>query len=141
MLTWGNLAEMSRHFPFVMIEARTGLFCPAEIRNMQIRKQDRRGSKGSLMSKHKNRSEENGMPAFETNLFGDLMAFYRQIVARLPEESLDDEQQKLVLDRLNALIQTEIEDLEQTQDLNLSKRLEAVSEQIHQFIEELLESE
>lgn len=81
------------------------------------------------------------MPAFEANLFGDLMAFHRQIVARLREESLDDEQQKLVLDRLNALIQTEIEDLEQTQDLNLSKRLEAVSEQIHQFIEELLESE
>src|SRR5690606_9919737 len=98
-------------------------------------------SKGPLMSKHNNRSEENGMPAFETNLFGDLMAFHQQIVARLREESLNDYEQQLVMDRLNDLIQAEIKDMELTKDLDMTKRLESVSKQIHRFIDELSGSE
>ena len=93
------------------------------------------------MSKRKNGLEENGLASFEVNSFGNLMEFHRQIVARLREESLDEEQQQLVLDRLNALTQAEIEDMEQTHDLNITKRLESVFQQLNQFIDELLESE
>ena len=97
--------------------------------------------KGLLMSEKKKQPEQQSLASFEANLFGDLMALQHRIRTRLREESLDIEKQKLVLDRLNSLVQTEIEDMEQTKELNMSKRLTSIAEQMDQFIDELSESE
>lgn len=109
--------------------------------HIMLEKENRQQSKGTTMSKHHGHPKHNGSPSIEVNLFNKMMGFYRQIVARLREESLDEEQQQLVLDRLNALIQNEVEEMKQTQELNVAERLHWVSEQINQFIDELAESE
>ena len=66
------------------------------------------------------------LASVETDLFGALFAFHKKTMTLVRESSLDDEKLKVVADRLHTLLDDAIAEVKQSQQLNLTERLDAV---------------
>ena len=72
----------------------------------------------------------------ETGLFGTLFRFHKKAMNLLRESSLDDEKRKVVANRLNTLLDETTAEINQTQQLKLADRLEAIYEEVRRLVDE-----
>ena len=77
------------------------------------------------------------LASLEGDLFGTLFGFLMKSMTLLRESSLDDEKRKLVADRLNSLIADVTAEMTQSQQVNLTERLEAIYDEVKRLIKEL----
>ena len=77
------------------------------------------------------------LASIETDLFGALFAFHKKTMTLVRESSLDDEKLKVVADRLHTLLDDAIAEVKQTQQLNLTERLDAVYDEVKRLVDEL----
>ena len=76
------------------------------------------------------------LASVETGLFGTLFGFHKKAMTLLRESSLDDEKRKVVADRLNTLLDETTAEINQTQQLKLADRLEAIYEEVRRLVDE-----
>lgn len=73
----------------------------------------------------------------EANLFGALFAFHKKIMTLLQESSLDDENLKVVSDRIKTLLDTATAEMKVTQQMNLTEKLGTAYEEAKRLVDEL----
>ena len=81
------------------------------------------------------------LASVEANLFGTLLAFHKKAVTQLRESSLDDENKKVVADRIKTLLGNVTAEMERTQQLNVAERLQAIYEEAKRLVDELSQSD
>jgi len=73
----------------------------------------------------------------EGDLFGTLVGFHKKVMALVRQSSLNDEQMKVVGERINSLLDNVLAEMESPQQMNLTERLEAVYGEVKKLIEKL----
>jgi hypothetical protein len=77
------------------------------------------------------------LASVEADLCGTLFAFHKKAVTQLRESSLDDENKKVVADRIKTLLGNVTAEMERTQQLNVAERLQAIYEEAKRLVDEL----
>lgn len=88
-------------------------------------------------------SESNKSPlqpplaSVEADLFGLLFEFHQKTVALLRESTLNEEQRKVVGDRIKTLLDNVTAEMKETLQANHKERLESVYDEIKQLVDQL----
>jgi len=77
------------------------------------------------------------LASVETDLAGSLFGFFTKTTNLLRESSLDDDQKKVVGERINTLIDNAKADMQRTKQLDLSEPLQAAYDEIKRLVDEL----
>jgi len=80
------------------------------------------------------------LASVEADLFGTLFTFHKKTMTLLRQSSLDDEKMKLVGDRIKTLLDKVTAEMKQTQQFDLTQRLEAAYEEAKRLVAELSRS-
>jgi len=77
------------------------------------------------------------LASFESDLAGSLFGFFTKTITLLRESSLDDDQKKVVGERINTLIDNAKVEMQRTKQLDLSEPLQAAYDEIKRLVDEL----
>lgn len=77
------------------------------------------------------------LASVEADLFGVLFAFHKKTMTLLRESSLNDEQVRIVGDRIKALLDNATAETKITRQVNVAERLEAAYEEVKRLVDEL----
>jgi hypothetical protein len=77
------------------------------------------------------------LASVEADLFGVILGFHTKTMTLLRQSSLDDEKLKVVADRIKTLLDTASAEMNETQQINLTQRLQAVYNEIKLLVNEL----
>jgi hypothetical protein len=77
------------------------------------------------------------LASFEGNVFEALIGFQTKVMAVLRNSSLNDDQLKLVTDRIKSLSSDVTAGMERTKDFDVANRLDAVYDEVKRLVEEL----
>jgi hypothetical protein len=77
------------------------------------------------------------LASIEADLFGTIFGFHKKFMTLLRESSLDDEKQNAVAERIKTLLGNVTAEMDRTQQLNVTERLEAIYEEARRLVEEL----
>ena len=77
------------------------------------------------------------LASVDADLFGTLFAFHKKTMTLLRQSSLDDEKMKLVGDRIKTLLDKVTAEMKQTQQFDLTQRLEAAYDEAKRLVDEL----
>lgn len=77
------------------------------------------------------------LASVETNFIGTLFGFFTKTMTLVRESSLDDDQKKVVAGRINSLIDNAKDEIQRTKQLDPSKPLQAIYDEIKRLVDEL----
>jgi len=77
------------------------------------------------------------LDSLETDLFGSLFGFHEKTMTLLRQSSLDEEKLNVVSERIKTLLDAVITDMEGTQQMNLTERLETAYDEVKRLVEAL----
>jgi hypothetical protein len=84
---------------------------------------------------------ERPLAAVEADLFGAIFGFHTRIVSLLRGSSLDGDKLKVVADRIKTLLDAVTAELNGTQPLSVTQRLEAAYDEAKRLVDELSHSD
>src|SRR5580700_9617277 len=76
----------------------------------------------------------------EADLLGAILAFHQKTTTLLRQSTLDDEQLKVVAERIKAMLDEVTDQTKRGQQIKLTERLEAAYEEIKWLVEEAMRS-
>ena len=77
------------------------------------------------------------LASVEADLIGAIFGFHTKTMTLLRQSSLDDEKLKVVSGRLKTLLDTATAEMNGTQQMNLTERLEAAYDEVRRLVDEL----
>jgi hypothetical protein len=77
------------------------------------------------------------LASVETDLFGVIFGFHTKTMTLLRQSSLDDEKLKVVADRIKTLLDTATAEMNETQQMNLTQRLQAAYDEVKLLVNAL----
>ena len=90
-----------------------------------------------LCNEQTTKPTEPSLVSVEADLFGTILGFHKKIMTLLRQSSLDDQKMKIVADRIKTLLDGATAELEGTEWLKLTERLEAAYDETKRLLDEL----